>query len=240
VLREGSLPEALSREAVREVDRRAVEVWGIPGIVLMENAALGACGVARRMLGGTAQGRRVAVVAGGGNNGGDGYAMARHLHIGGAAVTLLAGRGTERLKGDAAVNARIVEKMGLPVSRIGEGATVAEVAGRLEGAELVVDAMLGTGFEGEVRGRWVPAIEAVNRQPAPVLAVDVPSGFDLGRGAAGGAAVRATCTVTFVAPKLGFETPGASAWLGTIEVAGIGVPPELVAEVRAAFAEETS
>lgn len=225
----------LSREQVREVDRRAIDRLGIPGIVLMENAAIHAVAELLAALQ-PAPGRppRVAVLCGGGNNAGDGYAMARHLHNHGAAVAIHALKDPARLTGDAATNHLICQRMGLPITAVLDAPAVQDAARAWADVDAVVDAMLGTGFAGEVREPIATAIEQVNAGQGPlVLAVDVPSGLDCQSGRPATATVRADVTVTFVARKVGFAAPSAAAHLGRVVVADIGAPPELIAEVAA-------
>ncbi|MEX2389500.1 MAG: NAD(P)H-hydrate epimerase [Phycisphaeraceae bacterium] len=236
----------LTRGQVREVDRLAIEELGIPGVVLMENAAAGAVrvlldtlGQARGIAPGHGRGLSVAVLCGGGNNGGDGYAMARHLHNQGVAVTIYAFKPPAELRGDALTNCAICQRMGLTIVPAPEGVEMGAMAAGWEQADAVVDALLGTGFSGTVRPSLAAAIARVNALDGPVvLAVDVPSGLDCDSGqvAGGGedAAVRADVTVTFVARKVGFDKPGAAAWLGAVVVVGIGAPPELAMRVRQA------
>ena len=215
---------------VRELDRLAIEHLAMPGIILMENAGRNAAEVALAELARGA-GRGAVVLAGAGNNGGDGYVIARHLHNRGAAVRIVALKAPSELTGDAAINAEICRRMGL-------GIVVVEQAGRLpslEGAALVVDALLGTGFRGQVREPIAGAIERINEAGAGgarVLAVDVPSGLDCQSGRPSNATVRADVTVTFAAYKSIFDEPGAAEFAGRVVVADIGVPPGLLEMVR--------
>lgn len=216
----------MTRAQVREVDRRAIEEFGVPGILLMENAAIGAAEVAWEMVCGIER-AAIDVVCGGGNNGGDGLAMARHLHNRGVVVRVLLAVDPGRFKGDALINWRIVESMQLPVER---EAVRALREGR---RNLVVDALFGTGLEKSPRADAMEVIEAINGQNAPVLAVDVPSGLDCDTGKAlGRDAVRAKITVTFVGTKVGFEQAGANALTGEVRVVGIGCPLEILERVE--------
>jgi len=210
----------LDRRSVREVDRAATEAYGIPGVVLMENAARGLADEAARMLGhASSPRRRVLIVCGPGNNGGDGYAAARHLHNKGAAVTL-APVGQPRPASDAAINANICRQMRLPEARL-EDAQPGEW-------ELIIDALLGTGLERPVEGEAAAAIAWMNLAGRPILAADMPSGLDCDTGRPLGHAVRAARTVTFVALKPGFLTADAQPFTGAVIVADIGAPRELV------------
>ncbi|VAX39446.1 NAD(P)H-hydrate epimerase / ADP-dependent (S)-NAD(P)H-hydrate dehydratase [hydrothermal vent metagenome] len=227
----------LSREAVRLVDRLAVERYGVPSVVLMENAAIGLYERAAALLGDLHTARAV-ILAGPGNNGGDGFALARHLHNRGFEPTVLLTTEPARYAGDAATNLRIVQAMGVPLHRLDgvEGAEVLERAA--DEPVLLVDCLLGTGLRDAPRGVIRDVILHVNRLRSPgvaVLAVDVPSGLDCDTGEpAGGAegvAIEADATVTFVALKRGFLRLEAQRWTGEITVAGIGAPRELVEEL---------
>ncbi len=219
----------LSRDAVRQVDRRAIEELGIPGMVLMENAG---AAVARRTL----QLYRpehpgpVVVVCGRGNNGGDGFVAARHLQIHRIPCQVVLLAPPEHLQGDAAIHFGVLQKCRIPWQVLTE-AEIGQLGPLVLGASVVVDALLGTGAQGNPRPHYAQAIQAINASPAPVVAVDVPSGLDCDTGQLGQPTVRATWTCTFVALKRGFTTAEAQAVLGQVEVCSIGVPPWLIEEV---------
>jgi NAD(P)H-hydrate epimerase len=212
----------LDRESVRCVDRAAVDEFGIPGMVLMENAALGLTAAALEMLE-AASGRppSVLIICGSGNNGGDGYALGRHLHNTGVRVTFAA-LGEPTPGSDAAVNRDICLKMGLPE-------VPAEQAGEHFDCDLIVDGIFGTGLDRPVRGAAADLIDRINQSTRPVLAIDVPSGLDCDTGRPLGSAVRAARTVTFVGRKPAMTDPQARAYVGEVSVAGIGAPVELLA-----------
>ncbi|HUT61026.1 MAG TPA: NAD(P)H-hydrate epimerase [Phycisphaerae bacterium] len=216
-------PRSLSRDEVRSVDRYAIETLGVPGVVLMENAGRNAADAIERFLGG-AKAKSVAVVAGAGNNGGDGFVIARHLHLRGARVVVFLVADRQKLAADAAVNLGIIEKLGLDVRPAG-GANLNKLADELRRFDLIVDAVGGTGIRGALRGETAAAVEQINAAGRPVVAVDIPTGLDCDTGAAAGPAVKADMTVTFVARKKGFDAPGAERYTGTVVVADIGVPP---------------
>jgi len=227
----------LSRDQSRHVDRLAVERYGIPSIVLMENAAINATAAILDELGEAGDGAAefstltVAVLCGGGNNGGDGYAVARHLHNLGVDARLYAAKDPGGLDGDAAVNHAICERMGLPIEPVLDGPAIDAAKAAWAEADGVVDALLGTGFSGEVREPLATLIAAVAElDRTPVIAVDAPSGLDADTGEPSNATVRADLTVTFVARKRGF-TADAERWTGRVVIGDIGVPPALVAEV---------
>ena len=220
----------LTRNQVRRVDQLAIQQLGIPGLVLMENAGRQAATAVLELLGNPQQ-ARVAVVCGGGNNGGDGYVVARHLHNKGVSVSLHPAKNPTLLTGDTLVNARIAQNMKLPFARIDDEEQRVAALANLNASDVIVDALLGTGFCGPVRPHTARIIEACNaagRQGASVVALDVPSGLDCDSGQASDPTITADLTVTFVAPKVGFTQPQAIAHLGKIIVADIGAPPSLI------------
>jgi len=225
----------LSRAEARAVDTLAIEGYGLPGIVLMENAGRGAAA----LLDGLAAGpRRVVVACGRGNNGGDGFVVARHLENLGHDVRVLLACDPQGYRGDAAVNHDVVARAGLPLATL-VGADAAAWREALAAAEWIVDALLGTGASGAPRGAPALAIDAINEAAdggARVLALDLPSGLDCDAGTAPGACVRATHTATFVAAKKGFATAGAAAFTGRVHVVDIGVPRRLLGELFPASA----
>jgi len=215
---------AATRDEIRAFDRYAIEVLGVPGVVLMENAGRQIAEAARAMLAGRAK-PRVVILAGPGNNGGDGFVVARHLAMAGIRpeVALLAPR--EKIVGDADTNLRVLEAMG-PSVRVLAGAARAmlgELRPLLAEADLLVDGLLGTGTRGEIREPYASAIGAVNDARRPVLAIDIPSGLDPDTGKPLGPTVRATKTVTMAAVKVGFRKPGAEQYTGEVVLADIGV-----------------
>ncbi|MHC4141899.1 MAG: NAD(P)H-hydrate epimerase [Planctomycetota bacterium] len=212
----------LDRESVRRVDRAAIEEFGIPGIVLMENAALGLTIVTLTALDDISndEAASVLIVCGSGNNGGDGYALGRHLHNAGVRVTFTA-LGEPKPGSDAATNRNIALKMGLPE-------VPADRAGEHFDADLIVDGIFGTGLDRPVRGAAAEVIDRINGSGRPVLAIDVPSGLDCDTGRPLGTAIRATRTVTFVGRKPAMTDPGAREFVGEVSVADIGAPVELL------------
>jgi hydroxyethylthiazole kinase-like uncharacterized protein yjeF len=215
----------LTRKQVREIDRRAIEQYGIPGIVLMENAAIQAERIARDMLG-SKSGRHVLILCGGGNNGGDGLAIARHLHNHGIDLTLALTIDPSRYTGDALINWRIIQAMNISAQP-----ATPQLVHSLS-CDLIVDAIFGTGLDQAPRDPFPALAEAVNSSSRPVLAVDIPSGLDCDTGTPPGACIIATRTVTFVAPKGGFANPAAVPYLGEVVVGDIGCPIELIDAVR--------
>lgn len=212
---------------LQAVDRRAIDVLGVPGLALMENAGRHlACAVADRVP----PGSRVAICVGSGNNGGDGSVAARHLLGWGYAVDLLLCATRRRLQGDAAVMLRAAETAGVPVRELD---TVGEFAEHLPPTTLacVVDAVLGTGVRGEVGGVAAEAIAWMNAQGCPIIAADLPSGLCADTGRVLGDAVRATETVTFVASKLGHWLYPGPLYVGQLRVVDIGMPARALAGI---------
>jgi NAD(P)H-hydrate epimerase len=219
----------VSAEEMRELDRRTIEEIGIPGLLLMENAGRRVAEEAARIL--ESRGGRVAVIlAGKGNNGGDGLVAARHLFNRGYEVRVCLPVDPGQITGDAGVNLEIWRRMGQGIYRVDgpNGAQRLRVA--LLGADVVVDAIYGTGFRGRPPAEVGRIIEVVNRSGKPVVAVDVPSGVEATSGRVAGPAVRARCTVTFGLPKLGlYLLPGAR-YAGEVRVADISIPRGVVEE----------
>jgi NAD(P)H-hydrate epimerase len=225
----------LSRDEVRNVDRRAIEEFGIPGVVLMENAGRGA---AELLLSLGVRGQ-VVICCGKGNNGGDGFVVARHLDIHEVSVQILLFVRPEELTGDAAINYQIAAKAGLPIA-VHVPLRKDRLEAELAAGDWIVDALFGTGLVGPVRPPLDEVIAAINRAAHPepearttgprprVLAIDIPSGLDCDTGLPMGPTVRADHTATFVAQKKGFANRAAQPWLGQVHVVHIGVPRRLM------------
>jgi NAD(P)H-hydrate epimerase len=220
------MQRVFSRAQMREFDRLATAVCGVPSIVLMENAGRGAADVIAEELGLGRDGRspRVAVVCGAGNNGGDGYVVARRLALLGARVEVFALSPEARLRGDALTNYRAFVATGGNVALV-ELDTLPALDAALSSAEWVVDAIFGTGLDRAVEGLEHEAIARINRGAARRVALDLPSGLDADTGALHGIAVRAELTITFAAPKFGLLTPSGLVQRGRLRVVDIGVPP---------------
>jgi NAD(P)H-hydrate epimerase len=195
----------------------------------MENAGAGLARAVEAHLertGGAVSGAVVAIVCGKGGNGGDGLVLARHLAVAGHAprIALTAAPAAFDRTSDAGVNLTIVERMRLPIEVALDGPALAALLAKWGDAVLVADALLGTGLSAPVREPALGLIEAMNASRKPIVAVDLPSGLDTDTGLPLGAAVRATFTVTFAAPKKGFEAPGARDFTGPVTVVSIGTP----------------
>jgi NAD(P)H-hydrate epimerase len=217
---------SLTRDEVRDIDRRAIETLGLPGIVLMENAGRGAAELLIELgIGGP-----VTVVTGKGNNGGDGFVIARHLANHGYDVRVLLFADPHDLTGDAATNYQVLRAARMSLRNCAAEPDPANWRQDLTSASWIVDALLGTGTRGSVREPFVTVIEQVNAAGVPVFAVDLPSGLDCDTGQPLGPCIRAAHTATFVAPKRGFEAPGAAGFTGQVHVVDIGVPRSLLSE----------
>ena len=222
----GGRAGVMTRAELREVDRRAIEEFGLPGLVLMENAGRNATALLQNL------GIRgpVIVCCGKGNNAGDGFVIARHLENAGIDVRVLLATLASAICGDAALELNVLRRAGTPV--VDAPSEIATVwPDELARADWIVDALLGTGFQGTVREPFISAIAAINAAHRKVLAIDLPSGLDCDTGEGLRDCVRATHTTTFVARKPCFDVPGASDITGPVHVLDIGVPRALLLEL---------
>jgi NAD(P)H-hydrate epimerase len=219
-------PKYLTREQVRDVDRRAVTDYGMTGLVLMENAGRGCADLlCQQGIDGP-----VVVCCGKGNNGGDGFVIARHLDLRGFDTRVLLFGDPAELSGDAAANYMTIEAAKLPIFHCPKRDHEQWLDKHLAGADWIVDALLGTGSRGEPRTPVDLALRAMNASNAKKLAVDLPSGLDCDTGECAAPTFRADHTCTFVAPKIGFLQPKAKALLGVVHVLDIGAPRKLINE----------
>jgi NAD(P)H-hydrate epimerase len=210
----------LTRQQVREVDRRAIEEYGIPGVVLMENAARSAMECALDMLHDVPQ-KRVLILCGGGNNGGDGLALARHLDNNYARVQIGLLTDPAKYQNEALANWKTVQAMNLPCCP----ATPELV--QSQPWDLIVDALFGTGLTQSPRDPFSAIADAINASGRPILAIDLPSGLDCDTGEPLGPCIRATRTITFVAEKAGFANPASRQYTGILWIGTIGCPRNL-------------
>ena len=229
--------QILLAEEMRALDRAAEEEIGIPGLVLMENAGRAVADAAEKMLG-TCCHKKIVIFAGKGNNGGDGSGAGRWLHNRGAEVTLVLACRAEDLAGSAADELQYYIACGaavLEITDVDDNLRFAEIENLALQADLLIDALLGTGFSGKMRSLFIRLCGCINRvketNPAcGVLAVDIPTGVNADTGEADTSAVRADTTLTMALPKLGlYLYPGAE-HAGTVQVADIGMPASLLKE----------
>jgi NAD(P)H-hydrate epimerase len=222
----------LSRDQIRALDAWAIDRCCVPSLVLMENAGTNAARVILGVIGDA--GIDVVIVAGSGNNGGDGFVVARRLLCEGKNVEVFLLGSADKLKGEVVANYDAWRGLGGVIREINDDAGVSLLEKRLDelgSGDLVVDALLGTGLDRDVEGRLARVIEAVNSSAARRIALDIPSGVDSNTGRPLGVAVRAEATVTFGHLKLGLLTSSGAEHAGTIHVVDIGVPSELFRHV---------
>jgi len=223
---------------MRELDRRAIEEVGIPSLVLMENAGRTTYQILRREFPGLAG--PVAVVAGRGNNGGDGSVVARYLAQDGVPVSIFLVAARDQVKGDALVNLQIAARLGIKIVEVQAEQDLNPLAHHLARSALIVDALLGTGLNSEVRGLHRMVIDGINRLRPPVLAVDIPSGLGADCGRPLGAAVQAQVTVTYGWPKIGQILAPGRDYAGRLWQVDISIPLALAKDIpgELATAEE--
>lgn len=246
-----STPFWLSRSEVRDLDRRAIEEFGVSSLILMENAGRGVAELLRSLHD---QKMPVIICCGRGNNGGDGFVIARHLENAAIPVEvwLFADANNEAeakktLSPDAFVNYQILLKEEFPIRVFPiDGDRLADElfceslnqAARELKKSWVVDALFGTGASRPITGRYAEVVTAINANAQFVMTVDIPSGLDCDSGRPLGPTIRATHTATFVARKRGFLEPEAAPWIGEVHVMDIGVPKKLIDQFRSQRPEE--
>ena len=222
---------ALTTEQMIEVDRLMISDYGIELVKMMENAGRNLAELTRHMLGSSISGRSVCVLCGRGNNGGGGMVAARHLHNRGADVHVI--RLTGELKSVPAKQWNILENMGLRNEPYFD----------FSGADLILDALIGYGLNGDPRPDVAGSIEKVNAAGKPILAMDTPSGLNTTSGTASNPTVRADATMTLALPKVGLMSESARPYVGSLYLADIGIPPGLYRkiglEVGNLFEQET-
>ena len=222
-------------DEMRTLDRRATKVFGIPSLLLMENAGRAVADTLQEILPAIAD-KQICVLMGSGNNGGDALVAARHLHCAGAMITVFCLGNPAHFSHDTACNAEILQKMSIPFHEVKSETDEETLQKHLSRADAVIDGLLGTGFQGTLRTNMAHAMQLLHavskKKHFPVLAIDVPSGVETDTGNVSGEAVQATCTVTFVLPKLcHYFAPGA-ALTGRLVVRNIGMPPALLKSVE--------
>ncbi|MBN2317259.1 MAG: NAD(P)H-hydrate epimerase [Sedimentisphaerales bacterium] len=216
----------MTRDEVRSVDAWAINTLGVPGVVLMENAGRSCAELIEEKLRDITD-PKVCIFCGTGNNGGDGYVIARHLLNNNIRVTIIICGDPAKIKGDAKINLDVLERMDQPIEQLNPADD--HISDRIvrftADANIIVDGLFGTGLRGRLSDEYKQLIEGINACRCPILAVDIPSGLDCDSGEPLGASIQATWTVTFVAVKKGFASSNASPYTGEIFVASIGVNP---------------
>lgn len=222
--------KVLTAAQMAALDRQAIEVLGIPGPVLMENAAIGAVDALGSHF---PAAQEVTLVAGPGNNGGDGLAMARHLNGRGYCCRTFLALRAGPPAGDAALQLEILERAGIRVERLGPDDSLAPLAAACQQADVVVDALFGTGLRRPLSGHYAAIIELLGASGVPVLAVDVPSGLDATRAEPIGPHLQAELTVTFALPKRAHVLAPACDAMGVLAVVDLGLPAGLLESAEA-------
>ncbi len=213
-------------EKIRRADKITIEGYGLPGIVLMENASQGVARVCLDVLK-DVKNPKVLVIAGKGNNGGDGYAAARLLKNKGVECEIVVIGDINEIKGDAKINLDVAKKIFIPVTN-----DITDIDSKIKNADIVLDAIFGTGFAGQAREPHATIIEKINKLAKFVVSVDIPSGVNADNGHTDGSCVMADITVTFALPKLGnLLYPGAEN-TGKLEVIDISIPPQVIDTLR--------
>jgi NAD(P)H-hydrate epimerase len=214
-------------EQMQDLDRKAIGTFGIPGIVLMENAGRGAADILCSIFPDIHR-KQIAIVAGKGNNGGDGFVMGRHLLNRGLSVKVFLLSHPETLQGDGKTNFEIFSRMQGEVLFSPGSDHFEKLKKDLENADILVDAIFGTGLNSEVKGFFRDVIEHLNKLQKPILAVDIPSGLNANTGKPLGTAIRAFLTVTFGLPKVGHLIAPGPDYTGALRIVDIGIPGNLV------------
>jgi len=216
----------LTAAQMREIDRQAIEELGLPGLVLMENAGREVANLVLNELEIDLD-WPILVIAGKGNNGGDGLVAARHLvNQGATCEVLLLGR-QEEVRGEALVNLEIARKIGIKITEVPTETLWDKNCHRLKESTVIIDAMFGTGLSNPLTGLMARVVEDINNSGALVVSVDIPSGLSADTFEIIGPTVRADFTVTMAAPKIAHIFPPAEDYVGELYLADIGVPPSL-------------
>ena len=219
--------KVVTAEQMQELDRKTIETYRIPGMVLMENAGRGAAQVIQNAFP-DLQTKRVAIISGKGNNGGDGLVIARCLLNQGIPVKVFLLADPNALRGDASTHFQIFRHMKGEVISVPSSKEYQKVKKDLEKSDLLIDAIFGTGLDAEIRGYYREVIEHLNGLQRPVVAVDIPSGLDANSGKPLGTVIRASLTITFGLPKVGqLISPGPD-YVGDLKIVDIGIPRELI------------
>ena len=228
----GDKMKLVTAEEMRSIDVYTIQEVGVPGVVLMENASLGVVhaieGFRDENIPSSHRPFTVSIFVGRGNNGGDGLVVARHLANRGYNVRTYLMAEPDKFAGDALTNLQIAHNMRLPMEYILSAEQLDIHKKDIAASDLLVDAIFGTGLKGAVRGLAASVIEFLNSTGVPVIAIDLPSGLEAGKGRIEGSCVRATVTVTMALPKRGLLLYPGAGFVGELQVVDIGVPPEVV------------
>jgi NAD(P)H-hydrate epimerase len=216
---------------MQKMDRQTIDSFGIPGRVLMENAGRGATRVFLEQFPALDK-KRVGIVAGRGNNGGDGFVIARYLSHKDINVTVFMLADQEKVSGDAAANLKLLKPLNVPVVELPDQKTFSRHRTELVHQDVWIDAIFGTGLNSDVRGYFQEVIEFINRSDKPVFAVDIPSGLNSDTGQPGGICIKAQATATFGFAKTGHILFPGALFTGKLEIIDIGIPPHIAKSVN--------
>ena len=223
----------LSREMSRRVDEFAVNEIGMPSLILMENAGRSCAECLMNWpVADPHREQSVLVLCGPGNNGGDGFVLARHLAVAGWNVRVMLFKEVERYAGDSRVNLDVLSQLGINIEQFDPAWSDTETREQFEkvgarSTDWIVDALLGTGASGVLRPPIAKAIVAANLLPVNRLAIDLPTGLNCDSGEASEPTFQASVTCTMVGEKVGFKNADAHHFTGTVMVVGLGVPVDL-------------
>jgi NAD(P)H-hydrate epimerase len=215
--------KAATAEQMRNIDRYSIEIIGIPGIVLMENAALK---VLKHIN--IQDNSSFTIVCGTGNNGGDGLAIARHLFALDKQIDVFVIGTLSKMSKLCRINYDILIKMGVKIYNIKDNKEIDHLIDSISKSQITVDALFGTGLAGDVKGIYYTAIESILRYSSYVIAVDIPSGLHCNTGEPLNICIKADKTVTFQLNKKGFLNPKSKEYTGKVEVESIGIPSFVV------------
>lgn len=213
----------LTRQQVRDFDAWAINTASVPGVVLMENAGRSCAEIVISELK-KRNGSKVCIFCGTGNNGGDGFVIARHLKNAGFSVVVGLCGPSSKIKGDALVNYKIASNIKITIEELPDREN--SVRALAKDCDLIVDAIFGTGLTGSLAGGFDKLINTINSLNKPIVAVDIPSGLDCDTGLTLETAVKAIATVTFAAAKKGFKSPESAQYTGDVYIASIGIEPK--------------
>ncbi|MFH1563193.1 MAG: NAD(P)H-hydrate dehydratase [Nitrospirota bacterium] len=217
--------KVVTKAQMQKIDKKATAEFNIPGIILMENAGLVSSLILEEKF---SEVKEIAIFAGGGNNGGDGLVIARHLFNQGITVTVYLLKSAAQIKGDALTNLNIAKSIGIPVKEILDENELGREKANILHAEVIIDAILGTGTSGEIEGWLANVINFLNQINIPIIAIDIPSGLDADTGFPLGVCIRAEVTWTLGLPKIGLLLYPGAEFAGEISLVDISLPEQLV------------
>lgn len=222
--------ESLTRAQTKLIDKLAIDEFGLPGIVLMENAGLG---ISQYLLS-LKPTDMITICCGKGNNGGDGYVIARYLDNFNIPVQVFIFANENEIKGDAKIHYNVIKKMGLKIEHLEKSSINHKILlNKLNDSEWIVDGLFGTGLTGKLELHYSDIINTINRTNAKILAIDIPSGLDCDTGNSLGNTIKAAYTCTLISMKIGFLNDNAKEYLSEVKVIELGIPRQIIRTVKA-------